>query len=73
MGEPVYHIDPKYAWGMMWGATVITSMQLYRDLTLGETYEWYVKFRNDYAWGQEFQPVALHDRNSGQYLRASHG
>ena len=50
-GRPVYQIDPRdYGWGIWWNS-VVTSARVYRDLTLGETYEWYVEFKNDYAWG----------------------
>ncbi len=50
-GRPVYQIDPSdFGWGMGLDGTA-TSAQVYRDLTHGETYEWIVTVRNDYAWG----------------------
>lgn len=42
-----------FGWGTTWELGVATSAQVYRDLTIGQTYEWYVRFRNDYAWGNQ--------------------
>lgn len=55
MGQPVPPvINPgDFGWGTTWEIGVATSAQVYRDLTFGQTYEWYVQFRNDYAWGDQ--------------------
>lgn len=42
-----------FGWGITWEIGVTTSAQVYRDLTAGQTYEWYVRFRNEYAWGNQ--------------------
>ncbi len=49
---PVIH-PGDFGWGITWETGVATSAQVYRDLTLGQTYEWYVRFRNEYAWGNQ--------------------
>ena len=52
-GQPIEPIIDPFGWGSIWEFGVATSAQVYRDLTVGQTYEWYVQFRNDYAWGNQ--------------------
>ena len=55
MGRPIPPIinPDDFGWGLIWELGVPTSVQVYRDLTGGQTYEWYVRFRNNYAWGNQ--------------------
>ena len=43
---------PDNSWGVYWWSTVSTYSRPWFDLDLNQPYEWWVQFRNDYAWGQ---------------------